>query len=99
MLSKIHKPEVLIHLITDQSNHFPHGKCRQHCSNSKSVDMSQDQSGHTGSNRQADHIKETLTLEYFTFIISDSSRGNRSVGMIGRPHLLESEFLCRSADN
>ncbi len=34
--------------------------------------------------------KETLTLEYFTFIISDSSRGNRSVGMIGRPHLLES---------
>ena len=56
MLSKIHKPEVLIHLITDQSNHFPHGKCRQHCSNSKSVDMSQDQSGHTGSNRQADHF-------------------------------------------
>ena len=31
----------------------------------------------------------TLILEYLNFVISESSLGNRSVGMIGRPHRLE----------
>ena len=33
---------------------------------------------------------EILTLEYFADIISDSSLGKRSVGIIGSPHLLDS---------
>ena len=37
--------------------------------------------------------KETLILEYFTLIISDSSRGNRSVGMIGRPLYVSLKFI------
>ena len=37
--------------------------------------------------------KETLILKYFTLIISDSSRGNRSVGMIGRPLYVSLKFI------
>ena len=37
--------------------------------------------------------KETLILEYFTLIISDRSRGNRSVGMIGRPLCVSLKFI------
>ena len=65
VLSEIHKPEVLIHLITNQSNYFSHGKCRHHCSDSQSVDMPQDQPCHTGSNHQTDHIKRNLDLRIF----------------------------------
>ena len=42
------------------------------------------------SDSQAVDMNEILILEYFADIISDSSLGKRSVGMIGSPHLLDS---------
>lgn len=53
---------MVIHLITDHSNHFSHRKSSQDCTNPKSVQMSEDNTGHQCSHCKADNIEADLDL-------------------------------------
>ena len=80
---------MVIHLITDHSNHFSHGKCSQDCTNSKSVQMSEDDTGHQCSHCKADNIEADLDsgILYFCDICQfprkQICRDNRQTSAVG----------------
>ena len=52
--------------------------------------MTKEEESHAGCDGKAGDVIADFTLEYGCFVISISSRGKRSVGIIGSLHRLES---------
>lgn len=81
---------MLIHLVTDHADHFSHGKCGKDRTDSKSVQMSEDDASHQSCYGKAGNVIADFDPGIFYLCDICQSLGNRSVGMIGRPQRLES---------
>ena len=75
-----HEPQTPVHPFPDRPDHLSHRKRCQNRSDSKSIQMSQEEDRHAGGHRQTDHIKRDLYV---------GIRGARNVRQFPR------EQICR----
>ena len=75
-----HEPQTPVHPFPDRPDHLSHRKRCQNRSDSKSIQMSQEEDRHAGGHRQTDHIKRDLYV---------GIRGTRNVRQFPR------EQICR----